>query len=94
MTYKAGAGRPILLQLLIKYSTQYVFPSLWPILGLVSYNNIMNETDSNKLLISALEKNLSLSVEERIEAHENARKLVEDLKNAKKEPDAGSQEAS
>ena len=52
------------------------------------------ENESKLLLISALEKNLSLSIEERIDSHENARQLVEDLTNAKRELSAGSQEAS
>ena len=43
------------------------------------------ENDTEKLLISALEKNLSMSIEERIDSHENARQLVEDLANSKKE---------
>lgn len=44
------------------------------------FTNIENERQS--LLQSALSKNLELSVEERIEAHENARKLVSDLSQA------------
>ena len=52
------------------------------------------ESDSEKLLISALEKNLSMSIEERIDSHENARQLAEDLSNSKKELSARPKEAS
>ena len=52
------------------------------------------EVDSNKLQDSALEKKLSLSIEARIESHENARQLISDLSNATKDLSAGSQKAS
>ena len=38
--------------------------------------------DSAKLLESAIVANLELTPEERIEAHENARQLAEDLRSA------------
>lgn len=38
--------------------------------------------DSEKLMDSALEHNLKMTIEERIEAHENARQLLVDLKQA------------
>jgi len=50
--------------------------------------------NQEKLQISALEHNLNLSYEERIEAHENARKLVEDLKLAGEQARAKSNQAS
>ena len=52
------------------------------------------EADSSKLQDSALENKLSLSVEERIESHENARQLISDLSNTTKDLSAGSQKAS
>lgn len=52
------------------------------------------EADSSKLQDSALENKLSLSIEERIESHENARQLISDLSNATKDLSAGSQKAS
>jgi len=58
-----------------------------------SYSQTM-ESNSEKLLISALRKNLSMSIEERVNAHENARQLVKDLSNSKKELSARSKEAS
>ena len=50
--------------------------------------------DSDQLVNSAIEKKLALSVEERIESHENARKLIRDLSFAPKEMSAGPQKAS
>lgn len=38
--------------------------------------------DSEKLLASAIASNLEMTPEERIEAHENARKLMADLQEA------------
>lgn len=43
------------------------------------------ERNQNKLLDSALLEKLSLSYEERIESHENARKLINDLCEAVEE---------
>lgn len=53
----------------------------------------MNQ-DQKTLQNQALERNLNLTYEERIEAHENARKLVEDLQQAGEKARAGSQKAS
>lgn len=52
------------------------------------------QSDQNSLLISALEMNLELSYEQRIEAHENSRSLVNDLSEAGEKLRAGSEEAS
>lgn len=38
------------------------------------------ESDSRLLLESAIESNLKMSYESRVDAHENARRLMEDLK--------------
>jgi len=40
------------------------------------------EEESTQLLNVAIEERLKMTYEERIEAHENARELMEDLKNA------------
>ncbi len=50
--------------------------------------------DSQKLLESALLEKLELNFEARIESHENARKLVQELKQAGQEQRARSQQAS
>jgi hypothetical protein len=50
--------------------------------------------DEMALQISAINKKLSLSYEERIEAHENALQLINDLKMAKEKSDAESQSSS
>lgn len=50
--------------------------------------------DSKKLLDSAIELNLALTFEERIEAHENALQLLNDLKFAGEENRAKSQVSS
>ena len=52
------------------------------------------EDESKSLLVSAIASKLKLSVEERIDSHENSRQLISDLSNAPKELSAGSQEAS
>ncbi|MBT4792495.1 MAG: hypothetical protein HON90_13065 [Halobacteriovoraceae bacterium] len=52
------------------------------------------ESDSEELLYSALKEKLKLSFELRIESHENARKLVEDLSQAGQEQRARSKQAS
>lgn len=52
------------------------------------------ENDQKKLFESALLEKLQLSVEARLEAHENARRLVNDLIEAGQEFRAGSVEAS
>jgi len=44
--------------------------------------------DSEKLLLSALLLNLSKTIEERIEAHENSRQLMMELQKAGKELNA------
>ncbi len=49
---------------------------------------------SDNLNTSAILEKLSLSFEERIESHENARKLVEELSHAGESLRARSQEAS
>ena len=41
-----------------------------------------NSMDSEKLLESAIDANLKMTPEERIEAHENARQLMVDLQQA------------
>lgn len=50
--------------------------------------------DSEALLISALIERLKLSFEMRIESHENARKLVEELSQAGAKQRARSKQAS
>lgn len=50
--------------------------------------------DTEELITSALSKKLSQSVEERIDSHENARQLINDLSNAAKDTGARPQEAS
>ncbi|MBT7611031.1 MAG: hypothetical protein HN576_14815 [Bacteriovoracaceae bacterium] len=57
-------------------------------------DNSINESDSEKLLISALNEKLKLSFEMRIESHENARKLVGELSKAGQEQRARSKQAS
>ncbi len=52
------------------------------------------QSDSKILLESAIEINLQMSVEKRIEAHENARQLMMDLRQAGQELDAKSQRTS
>ncbi len=52
------------------------------------------EEQSKQLQISALNAKLALSVDQRIDAHENARELINDLVNSKKVLNAGSKEAS
>lgn len=59
----------------------------------MSYPKDKTETldgESTELLISAIKNKLSLSYEERIESHENARQLIHDLSNARKELSARS----
>ena len=51
-------------------------------------------TDSEKLLESAIESNLQMTYENRIEAHENARELLIDLQKAGEELRAKSQNPS
>jgi hypothetical protein len=53
-----------------------------------------NQFNNDELLISAIEQRLELSYEERIEAHEQARKLIEDLSLEGDKLRAGSQKAS
>jgi hypothetical protein len=53
-----------------------------------------DQFNHEQLLISAIEQRLELSFEERIEAHEQARKLVEDLSREGDKLRAGSKEAS
>jgi hypothetical protein len=48
----------------------------------------------NALQIAAINEKLSLSYEERIEAHENALQLINDLKKAKEMSDAESQSST
>jgi hypothetical protein len=60
---------------------------------MVTPNNLFDK-NSEKLLISALTKKINLSVEERIESHENARELLNDLSTASKDLSARSKEAS
>ena len=50
--------------------------------------------NSNSLLESAVAEKLKLSYEDRIESHENARKLVFDLQNAGENLRAKSEKAS
>ena len=50
--------------------------------------------DSQKLLESAVELNLQMTYEERIDAHENSRELMNDLRQAGEELRAKSQNAS
>jgi vacuolar-type H+-ATPase subunit H len=50
--------------------------------------------DSEKLLESALESNIKLTYEARIEAHENARQLLADLRQAGEELRAKPQRSS
>lgn len=52
------------------------------------------QEDSQKLLEAAIESRLKLTYEERIEAHENARKLMEDLRSAGEAQRAESQSSS
>ena len=52
------------------------------------------ENDNAKLLDAALRKNLKMSAEERIVAHENARKLMLELKKAGDEYRARPQNSS
>lgn len=48
--------------------------------------------DTNlKLLLAAIEERLKMSCEERIEAHENARELLNDLQKAEKSASAKSE---
>ena len=69
----------------------------------IQYNEQMSESksylseledESKSLLVSAIASKLKLSVEERIDSHENSRQLISDLSNAPKDLSAGSQEAS
>jgi hypothetical protein len=57
-------------------------------------DNSFKDSDSEKLLNSALKEKLKLSFEMRIESHENARKLVEELSQAGAEQRARSKQAS
>ncbi len=57
-------------------------------------NQNLIEQDSDQLLVASLLERLGLTPEMRIEAHENARKLVADLYEAGKNLNARSQEAS
>lgn len=53
---------------------------------MVLQNNQPNlDNDSTELLESAIELKLAMSYEERIEAHENALRLLNDLKQAGEE---------
>lgn len=52
------------------------------------------DTDSKNLLESAIETNLKMSYENRIEAHENARQLLIDLRSAGEKNGTRSQSAS
>ncbi len=52
------------------------------------------ENEQEKLLISAIKEKLKLSFEERIESHEKARELLNDLREAGKEKNAKPEEAS
>jgi len=56
--------------------------------------NFYKDSDSEKLLNSALKEKLKLSFEMRIESHENARKLVEELSQAGAKQRARSKQAS
>lgn len=47
----------------------------------VTQQEIMEE-ESKQLLNAAIDERLNMTYEERIEAHENARQLMEDLKKA------------
>ncbi len=53
-----------------------------------------DDCDSEKLLISALEEKINLSFEQRIESHENARRLVDQLFQAGEDYRARSKQAS
>jgi hypothetical protein len=57
-------------------------------------DNFYKDSDSEKLLNSALKKKLKLSFEMRIESHENARKLVAELSQAGAKQRARSKQAS
>jgi hypothetical protein len=57
-------------------------------------DNLFKNSDSEKLLTSALNEKIKLSFEMRIESHENARKLVEELSQAGAEQRARSKQAS
>ena len=52
------------------------------------------EKESKDLFTAAISSKLLLSIEERLDSHENARQLINDLSYASKERIAGSQEAS
>lgn len=53
------------------------------------HRELAPKTDSEKLLESAIELHLKLTHEQRISAHENARELANDLREAGKELHAG-----
>lgn len=57
-------------------------------------NKSQLEQDSKKLLDAAITERLAMSYEQRIESHENARQLAEELKKAGETLHAKSQSAS